>query len=448
MPFLIAIAVYAARIARRPVDVRLKKRHGGPLAAATIGIGLYLAWDRLRPESVGGLYFVGEFCGVGAVYLMTWALLLATRLRWLEQWFGGLDRMYLWHKQYALWSMLLIAVHIAGTQYNGGRIDPGTSQRAGTGIALGVVSTLGLLALVVVSLPQVGRILRASYERWLFLHRFIGLLVLIAVVHGWMLDPVITDSAPLMAAYLTIGAVGLAAYGYDELVLRRRAIRADYTVHRVARPAPDILDVTLIPTSPAVLPLSGGQFVYLRPGGERGWCEHPFSVAGTDPDGSVRLTIRALGAGTRRLYTELREGLPATLNGPFGMFDHTLGGPRQIWIAGGIGIAPFLGWLTHPSGTLPSTDLFYCVPDPEHAVFLPELTAAAEQNPVLRLHPFFSNTQGRLTADKIRDAAGLPATDTHVFLCGPAAMVEDLTRDLHRYGIPRHQIHAEHFAFR
>ncbi|MFJ6088008.1 hypothetical protein ACIQI8_42255 [Streptomyces sp. NPDC092369] len=41
------------------------------------------------------------------------------------------------------------------------------------------------------------------------------------------------------------------------------------------------------------------------------------------------------------------------------MFDHTLGGPRQIWIAGGIGIAPFLGWLTHTAAEPPRTDLFY-----------------------------------------------------------------------------------------
>jgi predicted ferric reductase len=188
--------------------------------------------------------------------------------------------------------------------------------------------------------------------------------------------------------------------------------------------------------------------VYLRVGGSAAWREHPFSVAGTYPDGSVRLTIRALGRDTRKLYSDLREGLPATLDGPYGMFDHTLGGSRQIWIAGGIGIAPFLGWLASPGSVPHRTDLFYSAPDARDAPFLPELTAAAERVPALRFHPYFSRKGGRLTGGKIQDAVGSLTPETHVFLCGPARMVANLSRDLHRRGIPRDHIHAEHFAFR
>ncbi|HEX6520279.1 MAG TPA: hypothetical protein VF070_09755, partial [Streptosporangiaceae bacterium] len=100
MLILIAIAVYAVIIARRPIDKRLKKRHVGPLAMVSGGVALFVAWDWLRPASVSTTYFLGEFAGVSAVYLMTWTLVLATRLKWLEQWFGGLDRMYFWHKRW------------------------------------------------------------------------------------------------------------------------------------------------------------------------------------------------------------------------------------------------------------------------------------------------------------------------------------------------------------
>lgn len=449
MPFLIAIALHAVRIARLPLDVRLKKRHAGPLIVATGAVAIYLAWDWLRPHDVSTAYFLGEFAGVGAVYLMSWTLVLATRLTWLEQWFGGLDGMYFWHKQYALFSMLLIVPHVFVTGHAGRDVTPEQAARfVQIGHALGVVSALGLLALVAVSLARVGRILRLPYERWLFLHRLIGLLVLSALVHGWALDQTIGESMPLRIVYVFLGATGMLAYGYDELVLRRRAPRADYTVHHVQRPAPGVVDLTLTPTGPTTLPLTGGQFAYLRVGGERAWREHPFSVAGTQPDGSVRLTIRALGRDTRRLYADIREGLPATLNGPYGMFDHTLGGPGQIWIAGGIGIAPFLGWLTHPGDTLPRADLFYCAPTSDDAPFLPDITAAAGRHPGLRLHPHFSRSDGRLTAGKIEAAAGRLTADTHVFLCGPNSMVKDLARDLHRQGIPRHNLHAEHFAFR
>jgi 8-oxo-dGTP pyrophosphatase MutT (NUDIX family) len=158
--------------------------------------------------------------------------------------------------------------------------------------------------------------------------------------------------------------------------------------------------------------------------------------------------VRALGRGTRKLYNDLREGTPATLHGPYGMFDYTLGGQRQIWIAGGIGIAPFLGWLTSPTSPPPRTDLFYSAPDSGDAPFAPELATAAKRQSGLRFHPYFSRKRGRLTGGKIQDAVGPLTPDTHVFLCGPARMVANLSRDLHQRGIPRDHIHSEHFAFR
>jgi predicted ferric reductase len=454
MPFLLAIALYAVRIARAPVDARLKKRHAGTLAVMAGAVALYLAWDWLKPDGVSTVYFIGEFAGVLAAYLMSCTLVLATRLSWLEQWFGGLDRMYLRHRQYAVLSMLLLAPHLLlhfffgfNAENNHGAAYP-HAHLVGVGHVLGAASAIGMLALVVISFGQVGQILRLPYARWLFLHRLTGLLLLSALVHGWALDVVLGGSTILTAVYVAVAAVGMAAYGYDELVRRRREPRADYTIHHVERPTPDILDLTLAPTGRTALPVMGGQFVYLRVGGDRGWREHPFSVAGTQGDGSVRLTIRALGRGTRKLYADVREGLPATLNGPYGMFDHTLGGPRQIWIAGGIGIAPFLGWLADPGETLPSTDLFYCTNTADDAPFLPELTATAARHPELRLHPTFSRSHGRITADRIQAEAGPLTPDTHVFLCGPASMVETLTRGLHRQGIPRDHLHTEHFAFR
>jgi predicted ferric reductase len=451
MPFLALIAMYAVQIARRPLDVRLKKRHAGPLTVASLSVVLYLTWDGLRPGGVSSAYFLGEFAGVTSVYLMTWSLVLATRLRWLEQWFGGLDRMYFWHKQYALWAMLLLLPHIlvTGRAAQTGITATEAARTEQLGRLLGVISALGLLTLVAVSLARVSRIVALPYERWLLLHRFTGLLVLIALVHGWVLDRVIGASAALKAIYVLIGIAGMAAYGYDELIRRRRAPQADYTVRSVWRRAPSVVDVTLAPTGPAPLPVEGGQFVYLSVGGSSAGREHPFSVAGTGPDGSVRLTVRALGRDTRGLYAGLREGLPATLSGPYGMFDHTLGGARQIWIAGGIGIAPFLGWVNgSDSDALPRVDLFYCTPSAGEAPFLQELGAAARRRPTLRLHPVHSRSDGRLTVSKIQAVAGPLTPQTHVFLCGPVTMVEDLGSGLRRHGIPRDHLHAEHFAFR
>ncbi len=450
MPFLAAIAIYLAQIMRRPMDTRLKLRHVGPVVVAVGAVTLVLAWDRLSPPGIATSYLFGEVLGVLAVYLMAWTTILATRLTWLERWFGGLDRMYFWHRLYAVWALMLFIPHVLVTGRGKARtITPqDLTFFAQAGRALGAVAFLGLIAFILLSVARVSRVLRVDYRLWLIMHRFIGLLLLAAVLHGFALDEVIGGSVPLRGIYLIVSGIGVLAYGYDELVLRRRAPRADYLVGDVRRPSPEVTDIVLNPTGDRP-PLRGGQFVYLTVGGEHRWREHPFSVAGTSPDGSVRLTVRSRGRDTRRMHENLRPGQPAVITGPYGMFNHTVGGPRQIWIAGGIGIAPFLGWLTTERVDEPDrVDLFYSTPTETDAIFLPDLAAAAERLPNLTLHPVFTRDHGRLTVGRISALAGALDADTHVFLCGPAAMVDGLGRDLRRHGIPRDYIHAEHFAFR
>lgn len=150
------------------------------------------------------------------------------------------------------------------------------------------------------------------------------------------------------------------------------------------------------------------------------------------------------------MHARLEPGLPATVTGPYGMFDYTLGGPRQIWVAGGIGVAPFLSWLTslHSADDY-SIDLFYSSRSKSNAVYLEELREAERRlSPVLRLHPTFTDADGRLTGNKIVAATEPVGPTTQVFLCGPVAMVDDLTHDFRRHGTPKDYIHSEHFSFR
>src|SRR5712671_805910 len=112
MPVLLAMVVYWIRLLRRPLNVALKRRHIGSSAIFLLGFGVVVLWDRQRPAGLSAAYTFGEIAGVLAVYLMTWTLLLATRARWLEPWFGGLDQMYLWHRRAAIVGMLLLVPHV------------------------------------------------------------------------------------------------------------------------------------------------------------------------------------------------------------------------------------------------------------------------------------------------------------------------------------------------
>jgi predicted ferric reductase len=444
MAVLLAVVVYWIRLLRRPLNAALKRRHVGSSAIFLLGFGVIVLWDRQRPAGLSAAYTFGEIAGVLAVYLMTWTLLLATRARWLEPWFGGLDQMYLWHRRSAIGAMLLLVPHVLIT----GGARPAGDQPNLWGARLGVLSAAGLLGLVAISFPRIGRIFRFTYERWLFLHRLIGLFLVLGIAHGLLVDLIIGSSLTLQVVYLGVGTLGISSYMYDELLMRHLLPTADYTISIVTRRGNDIVEMQLTPKGAALTPRAG-QFVFLRIGGEDRWREHPFSVAALDSGGRLRLSVRALGRDTRRMHERLAPGLPATVTGPYGMFDFTLGGRQQVWIAGGIGVVPFLNWLTtlKPDDDY-SVDLFYSVPTEAEAVYLPELTSLSSRLPFVRIHHVFTRSDGHMTANRVIDALRIPIRGVHVFMCGPLAMVEDISSGLRKRGVPRDYVHAENFAFR
>jgi predicted ferric reductase len=78
---------------------------------------------------------------------------------------------------------------------------------------------------------------------------------------------------------------------------------------------------------------------------------HPYTISAFAPNGNMALGIKALGDCTRQLQS-IRPGAEARLQGPFGSFFSEVTGP-SLWVAGGIGITPFIaalrnGPLAHP----------------------------------------------------------------------------------------------------
>jgi predicted ferric reductase len=308
----------------------------GVSALLTVFVANIVLWVVARPAGQPAGRFVGELCGSEAVLLFSCALVLATLLRPIERAFGGLDRVALWHRRAAVAGVVLLIPHVA--------LVNSAPDRYGTsfGHALGDGALVGLLVLAVWALAPglraarwpgvIRRMAQATYERWLTAHRLTGVFVIAAVVHGAIVDPVLHRSPLLHVVFLAIGAVGIVAYLYRELLARYFVPIYDYTVANVRQVNQTTLGVTLAPVRKS-LSFTPGQFVFLALGGASGWERHPFSVSSSPNDSQLELTIKASGDYTRELYDKLRTGVPAKLAGPFGGFDYREGGRDQIWIA-------------------------------------------------------------------------------------------------------------------
>jgi predicted ferric reductase len=162
----------------------------------------------------------------------------------------------------------------------------------------------------------------------------------------------------------------------------------------------------------------------------------------------VTVAIKPLGDWTRRAPERLRPGTPVWLEGPYGRFNFRRGGDRQVWVAGGVGVTPFLAWVRSLSAEeRVRAHLVYCVRSEEDAIGLDVLRDAAA-----RLSAFSfdlcSDREGRLDADRLLGLLPSPADGADFYFCGPEGLREALGAGLEARGVAPAGVHFELFEFR
>jgi len=445
---------------------RRVRRFVAPEAGPTVIAGLVVAnavlWAIARPSGQGTGSYVGQLLGAESVLLLSIALVLISTLPWVEAWFDGIDRAAIWHRRVAITGLALLAPHVLMSSNPDGTV---------LGAPLGVVGLLGMLALVlwailprwrsVVPRPLRGLVVAArdapgishvralfgGYERWRALHRTTGLFVAAGFAHGVLDGTPFDGSAVLRSSYVAIGGVGLAFYVYRELLARFFLSLHDYEVAAVRPVSDDLTEIVLAPIGRHMHFLPG-QFAMIYLEGRDGWHRHPFTIVSAPREGIIRVTVKALGDYTASLRDMVEPGMPAVIGGPHGRFDHRKGGRRQVWIAGGVGVAPFLSWLRaldeHPlSGPV---DFFYT--SDGDAPFAGEILDIAARHPDLVVHLVDSSLDGRLTTSAVLAAAGGRPRDLSVFMCGPQGMLRVFQSQLRLAGVPGRRIHREYFDWR
>jgi len=215
----------------------------------------------------------------------------------------------------------------------------------------------------------------------------------------------------------------------------------------VRRVAEAMVEITLAPLVRG-MQAEAGQFVlvaFFWGPRYRGCGEyHPFTISAIDRDQQFRIGVKALGDCTRRMQA-LEPGVEARVQGPFGDFLLERPAKPQLWVAGGIGITPFLACLRN-ARVEHATRLLYLYRSEADAAFRDELETLAAT------HTGFS-LEARATGDAIPDlAAILPGADEltghECYLCGPPGLLDAVGHVLQSRGVPAAQIHCERFDFR
>ena len=387
-----------------------------------------------------------------SVTLMVVAMLAVVRAHALEPLFGGLDRAVRFHRVLGPLAIALLIVHAvflalaalqSGTSI-GDLFIPfwSASARSMDILAFYLIFLLGALAYD----------RRLSYERWLTVHRLIGVAFLGGAFHAAIEPGTIADFEPLRTWMEILMLAGGAAWLYRVLLFNRLGPRYRYRLQRVVSHESNIIDLVMRPVERRMM-YEPGTFVFLRvPSMEGQQTElHPFSLSSSPVDRDLRLSIRTVGDFTRRLPS-LESGTDLEVYGPFGGFTAHRFAPfrRLVCIGAGIGITPFLGMLAFE---LNNHDfrriwLYYVVHGDRDAVYDAEIREsylATESYIDYVLWP--TARRGRITAAQVASDVA-PLEGYAVMLCGQVAFISDLARQFRAVGVPRDRIITEEFEFR
>jgi predicted ferric reductase len=433
----------------------------GPTTIWVLAIAQAVLWTVARPHGEPVGRYIGQLLGGEAVLLMSIGLVLISSLPTVERWFDGIDHAAIWHRRVMITGMVLLLPHV-GLASN--------PQPSAIGPALAALGMVGLVALVIWAiLPRwrsvvPGPLRRAvsairdrwpartvrrflgGYGRWRALHRTTGLFLAAGFAHG-LLDGTAFHSPVLRWSYVAVGGIGLAFYAYRELLARHFVPMHDYQVDAVRRISTGLVEIALRPLGRR-LDFIPGQFALVYLEGKDGWHRHPFTISSAPDEAVVRVILKALGDFTSSIETLIEPGMPAVIGGAHGRFDHRRGTQRQVWIAAGVGVTPFLSWLRSaaPGDLAERVDFFYSVAGP--APFGDELRAIAERHDSLHLHLVDTSVDGRLTPEQVLQAADSEPQRLSVFMCGPSAMLGAFQTQLRTDGVGPAHIHREHFDLR
>lgn len=429
----------------KPGDVFIAVLSITPLAVA----GWFLTVPELmNPATL--LNLAGRACGILGTSLLLTAALLSARIPRLDRWFGGLTR--LWKIHHVLgWSAFLllmlhplllalamvpISVHAA--------VDLLFPPQPDWAVRFGWVALLIMMTFLAPTFYFFGK---PAYQRWKRIHLLSGAALVFAVAHAL---PLSHSIPPLGGTTLWLSLAGLAggAYLYRAL-LARWVGRQPYTVSAVNHLAPQMVELNLHPERHP-LHYKAGQFIYLTladPALLQGRDEeHPYTLSSAPDEEDLRVAIKGTGDATRAIQ-EVRVGSQAFVEGPYGDFFQETGRP-ELWIAGGVGIVPFMSRARtlYRAATKVDIHLFYCADTEPQAYFLPELRDIAAGVAELKVWLHCFSVEGALDTAFIAKHCSDFAS-RQVYLCGPPVMIKGLRRQLRHRGIPRNRLHSEEFSF-
>lgn len=366
----------------------------------------------------------------------------------------GIDIILRYHRQIALLAMGIVLVHpVVIVVDNPSRLELLNPLGGNQASRAAWVAVLALALLGATSLFR--ERLRLNYEWWRVSHLVLGVVAIAASQLHVSLAGLYVNTAWKQAVWIgsAVAMVGLVVY----LRLLKPAWQGAHR-WRVAEVRPERGDTHTLVLEPVGHPgmrYMPGQFAWIKLARSPFTLEeHPYSFSSSaERSDRIEFGIRALGDFSASI-AEVPVGTPAFVDGPHGAFSiDRYQAPAYVFIAGGVGITPFLSLLRTMAdrGDPRPVLLVYAADRWDEVTYREELERLQER---LRLEILYVLEEvpegvdaeaGYITGEMLERRLPEERFTRYFFICGPPPMMDAVHTALLELGVPEAHVQMERF---
>ncbi|QAT40637.1 FAD-binding oxidoreductase [Clostridium sp. JN-9] len=414
-------------------------------------------------KQLGFLLILAGFFGTTAYSLFAFQFFLTSRPKIIDKQFG-LDRIYRFHMFIAVAALVFAFTHkmIKGIYFS----ESFQTQLGDAALTIFIVISIFSVLMMVNKLffkvkivdilrKFLNNTLKIKHQYKVLIHN-IFLIALVVLLFHILLASSVKTNLPLEITLITYFIVPLISYFNHKIIKVHFNKSKKYTVSEIINESENITTIKFKPKYGKVFQYMPGQFMYLRlynPDIPRD--EHPFTISSSPwHTDYVSVTVKQLGDFTNSL-NKLKVGDDSYIDGPFGKFSYLKRPDHKkiCFIAGGIGITPFLGMLRYMNSTDNGKDviLLWGARDLSEVICKKELDGYASKFenfkfvPVISGDKSYNGEKGYIDANLIKKYTADPL-DYDFYLCGPPVMMEMMIKNLKSLGVPKDNVYFERFA--
>lgn len=390
-------------------------------------------------------YSLGGLFGLVGMAMFAMSLILSARLKIFEKFFNGMNEVYSAHHNLGAMAFCLLLFHPILLLYSYLVISFSSALTFLVPSANNMAQTYGTIGLFLMILPLfVTFYVKLKYHVWKFTHKFLGVAFVFGFMHTFLIGSDIAINLYLKYYLFVLSIVAIVAYIYRTILGKYLVHKYEYKVKFIVRQIDNIWEIEFEPVGEK-MQYKSGQFVFLKIQNPNLSSEaHPFSISSATGD-NLKIAIKELGDYTKKIGL-VEVGDKAEIEGPYGTFSFENFGKNQVWIAGGVGITPFLSMLRvlNKIQTSFNIDLYYSVKDEDGLAFKEEIEKISNNN--IKVNFWVSSKDGFINANSINKKT-VNLKDRDILICGPAIMMTSLKKQFLEIGIRKDKIHTEDFKF-